>query len=230
MATPILDLRQIKKNYYLGPVTVEALKEINLTIYEGEFITIVGASGGGKSTLMNIVGLLDKPTSGEYLIDGIPTTARNDDELSKLRNQKIGFVFQSYNLLPKLDVLGNVSVPLLYRGGWSQAKIDEQCRKMLERVNMLDREHHKPNELSGGQQQRVAIARALSGMPSLILADEPTGALDAKTSEDIINLFYSLNREQGITIVLITHNPEIAENSPRTVLLKDGRIAMDQKK
>lgn len=228
MSTPILDLQDVVKNYYLGPVTVEALKGINFKVYEKEFVAIVGTSGCGKSTLMNIMGLLDKQTSGNFYIDGINAKEANDNELSTLRNQKIGFVFQSYNLLPKLNVLENVAVPLLYRG-WSNSQIVPRCREMLARVNMGDREHHKPNELSGGQQQRVAIARALVGKPSMILADEPTGALDVKTSEDILNLFYELNRTDGMTIVLITHNDEIAQKSPRRVVLKDGIVAADIK-
>lgn len=229
MPEPILDVKNVVKNYYLGPVTVEALKGVNFTVYEKEFVAIVGSSGCGKSTLMNIMGLLDKATKGGFYIDGINTASADDNELSSLRNKKIGFVFQSYNLLPKLSVLENVAVPLLYRG-WSHAQIVPRCREMLERVGMGEREHHKPNELSGGQQQRVAIARALAGKPSLILADEPTGALDAKTSEDILHLFYELNSEEGMTIVLITHNVEIAEQSPRKILLKDGIVAADIKK
>lgn len=228
MATPILDLQDIVKNYFLGPVTVQALKGINFKVYEKEFVAIVGTSGCGKSTLMNIMGLLDKQTSGNFYIDGVNAQVANDNELSSLRNEKIGFVFQSYNLLPKLSVLENVAVPLLYRG-WSNTQIFPRCREMLARVNMADREHHKPNELSGGQQQRVAIARALVGKPSMILADEPTGALDVKTSEDILNLFYELNRQDGMTIVLITHNDEIARASPRRVVLKDGIVAADIK-
>lgn len=225
---PILDLRNLIKNYYLGPVTVEALKGINFKIFEKEFVAIVGTSGCGKSTLMNIMGLLDKQTSGQFYIDGINASSANDNELSTLRNQKIGFVFQSYNLLTKLNVLENVAVPLLYRG-WSHSQIVPRCREMLVKVGMGDREHHKPNELSGGQQQRVAIARALVGRPSMILADEPTGALDAKTSADILSLFYELNRTDGMTIVLITHNDEIAMASPRRVVLKDGIVAADIK-
>ncbi len=228
MSTPILDLQDVVKNYYLGPVTVEALKGINFKVFEKEFVAIVGTSGCGKSTLMNIMGLLDKQTSGNFYIDGVNAQLADDNELSTLRNQKIGFVFQSYNLLPKLNVLENVAVPLLYRG-WSRSQIVPRCREMLARVNMADREHHKPNELSGGQQQRVAIARALVGKPSMILADEPTGALDVKTSEDILNLFYELNRTDGMTIVLITHNDEIAQKSPRRVVLKDGIVAADIK-
>lgn len=228
MSTPILDLQDVVKNYLLGPVTVQALKGINFKVYEKEFVAIVGTSGCGKSTLMNIMGLLDKQTSGNFFIDGVNAQVADDNELSTLRNQKIGFVFQSYNLLPKLSVLENVAVPLLYRG-WSHSQIVPRCREMLARVNMAEREHHKPNELSGGQQQRVAIARALVGKPSMILADEPTGALDAKTSEDILKLFYELNQSDGMTIVLITHNDEIAQNSPRRVVLKDGIVAADIK-
>lgn len=226
MAKPIIELIDITKQYTLGPVTVDALKGVNLTIYEKELVCIIGSSGCGKSTLMNIIGLLDKQTSGVYKIDGIDTINADDNTLSSLRNQKIGFVFQSYNLLPKLNVLDNVAVPLLYRG-WADNQIVPRCREMLQLVNMDTREHHTPNELSGGQQQRVAIARALAGNPSLILADEPTGALDHKTSTDIMDLFYRLNKEQGITIVLITHNPDIATDAPRTITLQDGTVTKD---
>jgi len=224
---PILELQGITKQYHLGPVTVDALKGVDLTIYEGDMIAIVGSSGCGKSTLMNILGFLDKATAGTYRIDGKETETLDDDELSKLRNEKIGFVFQSYNLLQRLNVLDNVAIPLLYRA-WGRRQIVPRCREMLERVDMGDREHHTPNELSGGQQQRVAIARALAGKPSLILADEPTGALDHKTSQDIMDLFFELNRKEGITIILITHDVEIAESCPRRVILKEGIVAGDE--
>jgi len=227
VSKPLLELKNITKQYQLGPVTVDTLKGINLTIYEGDMVSIVGASGCGKSTLMNIIGFLDKPTSGDYLIEGQKTKDLSDNDLSRLRNEKIGFVFQSYNLLQRLDILENVAVPLLYRG-WPRSRIVARAREMLARVGMGDREDHTPNELSGGQQQRVAIARALAGNPSLILADEPTGALDVKTSADIMALFEELHEKEGITIVLITHDVEIAEDCPRRVLLRDGIVAEDE--
>lgn len=228
MPRTILQLKDIVKNYTLGPVVVKALKNISLSIDEGEMVAVVGPSGCGKSTLMNIMGLLDEATEGMYTIEGMDTSTANDNELSKLRNSKIGFVFQSYYLLQKLNVLNNVSIPLIYRG-MGEGKIKEKCREMLKQVGMLEREHHKPNELSGGQQQRVAIARALVGEPALILADEPTGALDFQTSEDIMNLFFELNQKKGITIVLITHDMEIAKACPRRIVLKDGSIIGDEK-
>lgn len=220
---PILDLRNITKQYTLGPVVVNALKGVSIQIHEGEMVAIVGPSGCGKSTLMNIMGLLDRGSTGEYYVNGKEVSTLDDNELSSLRNRTIGFVFQSYNLLARLNVLNNVSIPLLYRG-MSKEDFTPICREMLNLVNMGDREHHKPNELSGGQQQRVAIARALAGSPSLILADEPTGALDVKTSEDIINLFTRLNKEEGITVVVITHDIEVAERCPRQIVLRDGLV------
>lgn len=228
MATPIIDLREIKKHYLLGNVTVEALKGITFTITEGEMVAIVGTSGCGKSTLMNIMGLLDKPTSGRYLIDGKETEKLDDNAISKMRNGKIGFVFQSYNLLTRLNVLDNTAIPLLYRG-WADRKIKPRCREMLAKVNMANREHHTPNELSGGQQQRVAIARALAGNPSLLLADEPTGALDHRTSNEVMDLFTELNQKEGITVVLITHSVEIAERCPRRIILRDGNLVGDER-
>jgi len=227
--TPVIELDNVVKNYYLGPVTVPALKGISLKINEGELISIIGTSGCGKTTLMNILGLLDRPTSGEYRIEGRTIAECSDNELSTLRNKNIGFVFQQYNLLARLDVLQNVYVPLQYRG-MTKADMQARSREMLKLVSMEDREHHKPNELSGGQQQRVAIARALVGTPNLILADEPTGALDVKTSDDIMNLFIRLNKESGITVVIITHSPDIAKRCPRIVSLSDGFIINDTKK
>lgn len=227
MPKPILELFKITKHYNLGPVVVNALRGIDLSIIEGQMISIVGSSGCGKSTLMNIMGLLDTASDGEYKIDGKSTESSDDDELSRKRNEKIGFVFQQYNLLQRLDVLGNVAIPLLYRG-WSPQQIKPRCLEVLKMVNMEERGHHKPTELSGGQQQRVAIARALAGNPSLILADEPTGALDSQTSKDIMKLFFDLNKERGVTIVLITHDMDIANQCRRRVLLKDGIIAGDE--
>jgi len=227
MSKPIIEISGVTKEYTLGPVKVKALRGVDFTIYQGQMISIVGVSGCGKSTLMNIMGLLDGATEGIYKIDGRETEDLSDNEISKLRGEKIGFVFQSYNLLSRLDVLGNVAMPLLYRG-WTNAEIVPRCREMLKLVDMHEREDHKPNELSGGQQQRVAIARALVGRPTLILADEPTGALDTKTSADIMKLFIDLNKHEGITIVLITHDMEIANQCSRKILLKDGYIAGDE--
>lgn len=223
MSTPLISVQDVTKDYHLGPVTVNALKGVSFDIQKGDMFAIVGPSGCGKSTLMNILGLLDRPSKGTYSIEGKPVAARNDDELSYLRNQKIGFVFQQYNLLGKLNVAENVAIPLLYRG-WSQNRIDARVKEVLKAVKMADRAHHKPTELSGGQQQRVAIARALCGDPSIILADEPTGALDTLTSEEIINIFHSLNNDKGITIVIITHEPEIAQQCKTILKLKDGLI------
>lgn len=219
----LLKLKEIRKNYRLGPIDVEVLRGLSLSVHKGELLAIVGQSGCGKSTLMNILGLLDKPTSGDYIIDGKEIDNVNDWELSDMRNRKIGFVFQSYYLLAKLSALENVGIPLLYRGT-SPSEIKERSRDMLSRVGMLDREHHKPNELSGGQQQRVAIARALVGTPSLILADEPSGALDSQTSREILNLFIELNRDDGITIVVITHDPKLAAQCKRQIKMVDGLL------
>lgn len=227
MDQPILDLRNVTKDYVLGPVIVNALKGVDIAIRKSEMVAIVGPSGCGKSTLMNIMGLLDRPTNGLYKVNGNDVKDLNDNELSRLRNETIGFVFQSYNLLARLNVLNNVSIPLLYRG-WGHSRFAPQCREMLKLVNMADREHHRPSELSGGQQQRVAIARALAGKPSLILADEPTGALDVKTSEDIINLFQRLNTEQGITVVIITHDLDVAARCRRRIMLRDGLIEREE--
>lgn len=223
MSTPLIEIKDVTKDYLLGPVTVNALRGVSFKVSQGDMFAIVGPSGCGKSTLMNILGLLDRPTQGVYSIEGNPVAVKNDEELSFLRNQKIGFVFQQYNLLSKLSVADNVSIPLLYRG-WSQDKIDARVQEVLAAVKMDDRSHHKPTELSGGQQQRVAIARALCGDPSIILADEPTGALDTVTSSEIINLFHGLNQDKGITIILITHAPEIADQCKSIVRLKDGLV------
>ncbi len=202
---------------------VNVLKGVNLEVAEGELVAIMGQSGCGKSTLMNILGLLDKPTEGSYAIDGTEVAYENDNHLSAIRNKKIGFVFQRYELLAKLTALGNVGVPLVYRGE-SSGKIKRSSLEYLEKVDMHDRAHHKPNELSGGQQQRVAIARALVGRPSLILADEPTGALDTSVGQEIMNLFQKLNEDEGITIVIITHDPTIAKQCKRYVRMQDGVI------
>lgn len=229
MPKTIIECENIVKNYQLGPVLVQALKGISFKIEEGELVAIVGSSGCGKSTLMNILGLLDRATSGVYRVDGKEVKDCTDDELSRLRNLNIGFVFQSYNLLSRLNVLENVCVPLEYRN-MPTAAMHEAARVMLKRVLMDNREHHRPNELSGGQQQRVAIARALAGKPSLLLADEPTGALDTKTSDEVMKLFVELNRKEGITVVIITHDPDLAAQCDRQIVLSDGFILKDKRR
>ncbi|MCM1161891.1 MAG: ABC transporter ATP-binding protein [Roseburia sp.] len=220
----MIELNSIIKRYYIGePKELEILHGIDLQVMEGEFVSIVGASGSGKTTLMNIVGALDKPTEGSYLLEGMDVGKAKDVELSKIRNKKIGFVFQTYNLVPRVSALKNVELPMLY-GGMERRKRKERARELLELVEMEDRMNHKPDELSGGQKQRVAIARAMANNPSIILADEPTGALDSKTGRKIMDLFHKLNREQGKTILLITHSKELAGETERIITIKDGNI------
>lgn len=219
----MLKLIDIRKTYKIGPTEIEVLKGVNLEIADGELLSIMGQSGCGKSTLMNIIGLLDKPTSGAYFIEDKAVSYTDDDILSAIRNKKIGFVFQQYNLLPKLTALDNVGIPLIYRGE-NEDVIKQKSIKFLTRVDMYERAHHKPGELSGGQQQRVAIARALIGKPAIILADEPTGAVDTHVGQEIMNIFKRLNREDGITVVVITHDPNIAKQCERFVVMKDGVI------
>lgn len=219
----MLTLRDIRKSYRIGPTEVEVLKGVSLEIQQGELVSIMGQSGCGKSTLMNIIGLLDRPTSGSFILDGAEVSYSDDDALSEIRNQRIGFVFQQYFLLSRLTALENVALPLVYRGDKGNNTL-ERCMELLKRVGMDDRAHHRPNELSGGQQQRVAIARALVGNPSLILADEPTGALDTNVGGEIMELFKTLNAEEGITVVIITHDPGIARQCKRVAVMKDGVI------
>jgi putative ABC transport system ATP-binding protein len=219
----VLQLTDIIKSYQIGPTELKVLKGVSLTVEKGELVSIIGASGSGKSTLMNIIGLLEQPTSGSYFFDGTRITYDDDRVLSDIRNKTIGFVFQQYHLLPRLTALENVGIPLVYRGT-QEKEIRERSMEFLKRVEMDQRALHKPNELSGGQQQRVAIARALVGKPSVILADEPTGALDSTTSQDIMDLFKRLNKEEGITIVVITHDSKIADQCPRKVEIRDGLI------
>jgi putative ABC transport system ATP-binding protein len=202
---------------------VEILKGVDMRVDQGEMLAVLGSSGCGKSTLMNILGFLDQPTSGEYHFEGRCAGGLADNELSRIRNSRIGFVFQQFNLLPKLTALDNVCLPLLYRGIGRKERA-ERGREMLAKVGMSDREDHRPGELSGGQQQRVAIARALCGNPALILADEPTGALDTVTSSEIMDLFLSLNADEGITVILITHDPGLARRCGRSVLMLDGLV------
>ncbi len=220
----IIAMQGIIKRFYIGqPNELTILKNIDLTVYEGEFVSIVGASGSGKSTLMNIIGALDRPTEGSYDLDGVPMRDVPDDRLSEIRNRKIGFVFQTFNLIPRTSALANVELPMLY-GGMPRAKRLTRAKELLDQVEMSDRMKHLPSELSGGQKQRVAIARAMANDPAIILADEPTGALDSSTGRLVMDIFHRLHREQGKTIVLITHNPELAAETQRIITLSDGRI------
>lgn len=217
----MLKLTNIHKVYKIGPTDLPVLRGVDLEVFEDDLLAIMGTSGSGKSTLMNIIGLLDRPTSGTYMLDDKEIMQYSDDELSSARNKKIGFVFQQFNLLSRLTALENVSIPLIYRGT-SSTEMHKQAMNMLKKVSMDDRADHRPNELSGGQQQRVAIARALVGKPSLILADEPTGALDTRVGAEIMELFKVLNRDEGIAVVIITHDPGIAEQCSRCVIMQDG--------
>lgn len=220
----IIEMRNIVKRFYVGqPNELEILHGINLDVREGEFLSIVGESGSGKSTLMNMIGALDRPTSGSYFLDGMDISRMNDTALSQLRNERVGFVFQSFHLIPRTNALQNVELPLLY-AGVSRKKRREKAMEMLEMVDMADRMEHKPNELSGGQKQRIAIARAMINSPSILLADEPTGALDSKTGRLIMDLFHKLHEEKGKTVVLITHNQELAMETDRILTLSDGNI------
>ena len=221
-------MKDIKKSFYVGtPNQLNILKGVNITVKEGEFVSIVGQSGSGKSTLMNIIGALDRATSGTYILGGTNIEDISDDGLSEVRNKKIGFVFQTYNLIPRNTVLKNVELPMLYAGVPAKERT-ERAMYFLEMVGMKDRIKHQPNELSGGQKQRVAIARALATNPSILLADEPTGALDSGTGRMVMDLFHKVHEEQGKTIVFITHNNELAEETERIVTLRDGNIVSDE--
>ena len=217
----MLELLDIEKAYRLGPVNVEVLNGVCLDVEAGEFVSIMGPSGSGKSTLMNIIGLLGRPSGGSYFLNGRDVSSMNDNELSGFRNANIGFVFQAFNLLPLLTALENVSVPLVYRG-MDGREVRRRAQEILEKVGMGDRLGHKPDQLSGGQKQRVAIARALVGTPAVVLADEPTGALDSGTADEVMQLLIQLNREEGITIMIITHDPAIALHCKRRTLIRDG--------
>ena len=226
---PLIEMHGIRKSYYIGkPNELEILHGIDLTVYPGEFVAIVGESGSGKSTLMNIIGVLDKPTAGEYTLDGVNIHDAKDNQLADIRNRKIGFVFQTYNLIGRQSALKNVELPMLYAGvpGGERTR---RAKEWLERVGMGERIKHQPNELSGGQKQRVAIARAMVNEPALILADEPTDALDSQTSRTVMDLFHEMHNTYHKTIVLITHNPELADECERVLTLRDGLIVGERK-
>ena len=228
-AAPIIEMKGIVKRFYIGqPNELEILRGIDLVVRRGEFISIVGASGSGKSTLMNIIGALDRPTEGSYLLDSVPMAQVPDDMLSEIRNLKIGFVFQTFNLIARTTAQSNVELPMLY-AGVPRARRAARAAELLEQVGMTDRRRHLPSELSGGQKQRVALARAMANDPAILLADEPTGALDSQTGRLVMDLFHRLHEEQDKTIVLITHNPELAAETERIVTIADGRIIREEK-
>jgi putative ABC transport system ATP-binding protein len=227
MTTPVIELVGIEKIYDTGSVRVHALRNVNLRIQPGEFVAIMGTSGSGKSTLMNILGCLDRPTSGRYLLEGVDISQLDKDQRADVRNRRLGFVFQGFNLLRRTTALENVELPLIYAGVPAAERV-RRSRVALSIVGLAYREDNHPSQLSGGQQQRVAIARALVNNPSMLLADEPTGNLDTRTSLDVMSVFQRLNRESGITIVLVTHEPDIAEFADRVVTVRDGRVVSDR--
>ncbi|ASZ11408.1 MULTISPECIES: ABC transporter ATP-binding protein [Chitinophaga] len=227
MSNKILELQEIKREFVMGTEIVRALKGVSFDVHAGEFVTIMGSSGSGKTTLLNLLGCLDKPTSGNYILDGVNVKALSRNDLARLRNHKIGFVFQAYNLLPRTSALENVELPLFYNPALSTQERKERAIKALQAVKLGDRLDHMPNQLSGGQQQRVAIARALVNQPVMILADEATGNLDTRTSYEIMSLMQELNQQEGKTIVFVTHEPDIAAFSSRTVMLRDGKVIKD---
>lgn len=227
MSKTIISMSNIIKRYYIGmPNELQILNGISLDVTEGEFVSIVGASGSGKSTLMNIIGALDRATEGNYMLNGTDIGTLNDKELSSIRNKEIGFVFQTFNLISRTNALKNVEIPMLYAGK-SKKERSERAKELLKLVGMEERMNHKPNELSGGQKQRVAIARAMANNPSILLADEPTGALDTKTGHMVMDIFHKLHEEEGKTIILITHSPELASETQRIVTISDGSIISD---
>jgi putative ABC transport system ATP-binding protein len=223
---PIIETKEISKTYYMGDMELKALDSVSFTINKGDFVSIMGASGSGKSTLMNILGCLDLPTGGKYLLEGVDVSKLNRDELADIRNSKLGFVFQGFNLLSRTTAIENVELPMLYNGIYARER-KIKAKEALSLVGLSGREHHMPNQLSGGQQQRVAIGRALVNNAPIILADEPTGNLDSKTSEEIMNLFVKLNIEENITIILVTHEPDIAQFSKRFMKFSDGHLVSD---
>lgn len=228
MTRNIIEMKDIVKNFYVGtPNELHIIKNISITVNEGDFVSIVGVSGSGKSTLMNIIGVLDRPTSGEYVLDGISVSQMTDNDMSDVRNKKIGFVFQTFNLIPRSSALKNVELPMLYAGVDGKQRV-RRAKELLELVGMGDRMDHLPNELSGGQKQRVAIARALANDPAIILADEPTGALDSATGHMVMDLFHKVHQKDGKTIVLITHNSELAAETDRVITIRDGQVVSDK--
>ncbi len=218
----VIEARNLTKTYMMGEFEVQALRDVSFTIERGEMVSIMGPSGSGKSTMMNTLGCLDRPTSGEYILDGESVAEMNDDQLASVRNRKVGFVFQSFNLLSRLTALGNVELPLRYAGLTEGRR--ERAQAALEAVGLKDRMTHRPYELSGGQQQRVAVARALVNNPAIIMADEPTGNLDSKVGKEIMNLLLGLNKERGTTLIIVTHDPNIAEQTQRVIRLRDGEL------
>lgn len=225
MANPLINIKKLKRDFQLGNETIHVLKGIDLQINKGEYVALMGPSGSGKSTLMNLLGCLDTPTSGTYILNGNDVSTMHDDDLAEIRNKEIGFVFQTFNLLPRTTALDNVALPMIY-AGYSKTERNERATEVLTQVNLSDRMDHQPNQLSGGQRQRVAIARALVNKPSIILADEPTGNLDSKTSVEIMNLFNDIHKK-GNTVILVTHEEDIAQYAHRIIRLRDGMIESD---
>ncbi len=224
----IIEIQNLNKIYDTGAIQVHALKDVNLTIQEGEYVAIMGKSGSGKSTLMNILGCLDRPTSGSYVLDGIDVAKENPKQISYIRNQKIGFVFQSFNLIPRTSALKNVELPMIYGRVPAKERL-ERAKELLEKVGLGDRLHHMPNEISGGQKQRIAVARALANRPAILLADEPTGNLDTPSSVEVMNLFTQLNQE-GVTVIVVTHEDDIAAFTNRIIRFQDGQMIEDKRR